>query len=360
MSAHHYRKEKKCLNCGADVPDKFCSHCGQANTESKESFLHLVADFFSDITHYDSKVFITLRDLIFKPGFLTKEYNAGRRVTYLNPIRLYVFISAVFFLVLFASTKENEKNEKDDEQSTNIFRQKFADSLRTAANNLQQINFDTVRKNIYKEIASRIDPPKPPADLESFGFAFGSSGELIINMEEYKYHNIREYDSVQKKLPDSSRDKGFMRWLLRNNIRLKSEHENRSHVKISIDMQHSLPKIMFVLLPLFAFFVSWFYSWKKYFYAQHAIFTIHFHAFIFLLFLLILLLDKIFPWEWSGLILLGMGFVFGFLYLTFALKKVYQQSLILSGVKALAISFIYSIAVIISIWLLVLITFLFV
>jgi hypothetical protein len=89
VRGHHYRKEKKCLNCGAEVPDKFCTHCGQANTEPKESLFHLVADFFSDITHYDSKVFVTLKDLIFKPGFLTKEYNAGKRIRYLNPIRLY-------------------------------------------------------------------------------------------------------------------------------------------------------------------------------------------------------------------------------------------------------------------------------
>jgi hypothetical protein len=176
VSGHHYRKEKKCLNCGADVPDKFCSHCGQANTEPKESFFHLVADFFSDITHYDSKVFVTLKDLIFKAGFLTKEYNAGRRANYLNPIRLYVFISAVFFLVLFASKKENEKNEKDDDQATNIFRQKFADSLRTATNNFQRSSSDTVRKKVYEEIASRIDPPKVQANEESVGLFFSSSG----------------------------------------------------------------------------------------------------------------------------------------------------------------------------------------
>ncbi|HSZ87660.1 MAG TPA: DUF3667 domain-containing protein [Puia sp.] len=94
------------------MPDKFCSHCGQANTEPKESFFHLVADFFSDITHYDSKVFVTLKDLIFKPGFLTKEYNAGRRVTYLNPVRLYVFISAVFFSSFLQAKKKMKKMKK--------------------------------------------------------------------------------------------------------------------------------------------------------------------------------------------------------------------------------------------------------
>jgi len=360
VSGHHFRKEKKCLNCGADVPDKFCSHCGQANTEPKESFPDLVVDFLSDITHFDSKIFITLRDLIYNPGFLTREYNAGRRATYLNPIRLYVFISAVFFLTLFASKNENESNKNDEGEATNIFRQKFADSLRRASNDFRQSAADTVRKSVYKQIASLIDPPKSPADGESFGFAISSSGILVISLEEYKYHNMREYDSVQQKLPDSLQDRGFMRWLLRNNIRLKSEHENRSHLKLQIDMQHSLPKTMFVLLPLFALFVSWFYSRKKYFYGQHAIFAIHFHSFIFLLFLLISLLDKIISGEWSGLILWIIAFLWGFLYLTFALKKVYQQSLIVSGLKALAIGFIYSLAVIISIWTLVLITFLFI
>jgi hypothetical protein len=38
VTNHHYRKEKYCLNCGAEVSDKYCSRCGQANVEHKESF----------------------------------------------------------------------------------------------------------------------------------------------------------------------------------------------------------------------------------------------------------------------------------------------------------------------------------
>src|SRR5690349_22469253 len=81
---------------------RYCHVCGQENVEPKESFLHLVTHFFNDITHFDGKFFTTLKDLLFKPGFLSKEYMIGRRASYLNPIRMYVFTSAIFFLLFFS------------------------------------------------------------------------------------------------------------------------------------------------------------------------------------------------------------------------------------------------------------------
>ncbi|MFI5131717.1 MAG: DUF3667 domain-containing protein, partial [Chitinophagales bacterium] len=102
MSHLAERKEKDCLNCGTIIQGRYCHVCGQENLEPKESFWHLVTHFFYDITHFDGKFFTTLKDLLFKPGFLTREYMKGRRVNYLNPIRMYVFTSAIFFLVFFS------------------------------------------------------------------------------------------------------------------------------------------------------------------------------------------------------------------------------------------------------------------
>ncbi len=80
----------------------FCHNCGQENIEPKESVWHLVSHFFQDITHFGVKFFTSLKDLIIKPGFLSKEYMIGRRVRYLNPIRMYLFTSAIFFLIFFS------------------------------------------------------------------------------------------------------------------------------------------------------------------------------------------------------------------------------------------------------------------
>jgi Protein of unknown function (DUF3667) len=96
------RKEKNCLNCNAQVYGKYCHICGQENIEPKESAWHLISHFFQDITHFDGKFFSSLKWLIFKPGFLSREYMVGRRASYLNPVRFYVFSSALFFLIFFS------------------------------------------------------------------------------------------------------------------------------------------------------------------------------------------------------------------------------------------------------------------
>src|SRR5882757_7529952 len=132
MARHHLRHDNTCLNCGATVEERFCTRCGQENLEPKESIGHIIGHFFADITHFDSKLFITLKDLILRPGFLTREYVAGRRMSYLNPIRMYIFISAIFFLALFAGKKEHETKRETDPHAVNAWRQHFADSLRAA------------------------------------------------------------------------------------------------------------------------------------------------------------------------------------------------------------------------------------
>ncbi|WP_354667709.1 DUF3667 domain-containing protein, partial [Campylobacter jejuni] len=70
--------------------------------EPKESFWHLTTHFIYDITHFDGKFFSTLKYLLFRPGFLSKEYLKGRRAGYLHPVKMYVFTSALFFLIFFS------------------------------------------------------------------------------------------------------------------------------------------------------------------------------------------------------------------------------------------------------------------
>ncbi|MBS1734243.1 MAG: DUF3667 domain-containing protein, partial [Bacteroidetes bacterium] len=110
MSHFKERSEKNCLNCGTEVNGRYCHVCGQENIEPKETVWHLVTHFFNDITHFDGKFFSTLKYLITKPGFLSAEYMKGRRNSYLNPIRMYVFTSAFFFLIFFSFFKVKENN----------------------------------------------------------------------------------------------------------------------------------------------------------------------------------------------------------------------------------------------------------
>ena len=103
MSHVPERKEKDCLNCGAIVQGRYCQKCGQENVEPHESFWSMLHHFFEDITHFDGRFFSSLFTLIRKPGFLSAAYVEGKRNSFLHPVRMYVFSSAIFFLVFLWS-----------------------------------------------------------------------------------------------------------------------------------------------------------------------------------------------------------------------------------------------------------------
>ena len=93
-------KPQLCANCGADLTGKFCHLCGQKQVHRQEfSLKHFVGHVVHEITHFDSnKVIKTFFTLLFRPGVLTSEYLAGRKGSYINPIRIYLTFSALYFL----------------------------------------------------------------------------------------------------------------------------------------------------------------------------------------------------------------------------------------------------------------------
>jgi len=94
-------ENKNCLNCEhkLDLDDVFCSHCGQKFSKKSGTVKDFLVDFLGDYFTFDSKIFRSLIPLVFKPGFLSTEYLIGKRVSYIPPLRLYIFISIIFFIV---------------------------------------------------------------------------------------------------------------------------------------------------------------------------------------------------------------------------------------------------------------------
>ena len=74
-----YEPEEKCLNCGTVLSDRFCGHCGQDKKEFKRSVWLVFFQFFETFTDFDNKLWSSLGPLIYKPGFLTKKFLAGKR-----------------------------------------------------------------------------------------------------------------------------------------------------------------------------------------------------------------------------------------------------------------------------------------
>jgi hypothetical protein len=90
----------RCLNCGAELSGEYCQQCGQKKIHRHDfSLKHFFGHLLHEVTHLDSnKILKTLYALVFRPGLLTAEYLAGRKGSYINPIRIYLTFSALYFL----------------------------------------------------------------------------------------------------------------------------------------------------------------------------------------------------------------------------------------------------------------------
>lgn len=91
------RPSPVCLNCNQAVTTRFCPHCGQENTTYRVSLGSLVGDLVEEVFQLESRLWRTLWTMVRRPGLLTVEYNAGRRVAYTAPLRLYLVASVAYF-----------------------------------------------------------------------------------------------------------------------------------------------------------------------------------------------------------------------------------------------------------------------
>src|SRR3954449_11380141 len=93
-------KTHPCANCGARMHGPYCYACGQPEKGMIRQLASVMSDVLDTIFNIDSRVFRSMFPLYFRPGFLTLEYFAGRRVRYVTPFRLFFFLCLIAFFAI--------------------------------------------------------------------------------------------------------------------------------------------------------------------------------------------------------------------------------------------------------------------
>lgn len=345
------RKDKTCLNCRYVVEDRYCGNCGQENTDSRKSFHQLFVHFFEDLTHYENAFWKTIRHLVTKPGRLTKEYLSGKRLSYLAPIRLYIFISFVTFLLVAIVPSNNDSSEETHENTTEETEQSaVTDSIK--AEQLKGLK-ELKAKGLLKD--------SEVAEFEQIieNGAHASSNSNFLNSD---LKTVKELDSVQKATHKYSPTKY---WFYRRYLEVTSNNtEEEMWRKFGETFFHNFPKVLFIYMPIFAFFLWLFQDKKKWYYFDHGIFTLHYFSFLLLSFLVMSMIDCVFSYMGdvgSNLtFLLNIPIMLWFFYYFFpAHHRFYGESRSISFVKSVCLLFVNSFIVSILLTIYAIYTFLF-
>lgn len=245
MGHHTLRKDMTCLNCNHVVEKRFCPNCGQENKETKETFHYLFTHTIEDLVHYDIGFWETIKYLLFYPAKLTIEYLSGKRKMYVPPVKLYIFISFITFFILSII------NSFEDHVETPIKTTTTKDKIKKEGN---------IRFSENKENGIQVDTTTIKTGLNQNSSEFG----------KWLYKSFRT-------IAKHSKDKDFAK-------------------KFTKTLFSTIPKALFIFMPLFAFILWLFHNKKKWYYFDHGIFTIHYFSMILLSFTINELIAVILNW----------------------------------------------------------------
>lgn len=123
-------KEGTCPNCETLLApaDKYCANCGQARI-GKEDLRSFLDQFLGDYFTFDSKIVRSVVPLLWRPGFLTTEYTEGRRARYIPPLRMFIFLSILFFLIFGWGASSHAGQVQVDELEDTLFWDRFFSNI---------------------------------------------------------------------------------------------------------------------------------------------------------------------------------------------------------------------------------------
>ncbi len=318
-----------CLNCGAELrlTDKYCPQCSQLNTTKQLSLKDFFGEFFSSIFVYDSRLRYTLKDLLFKPGVITRNYVNGQRLKYANPFRFFLSISIVYFLLISLKLSTSSYNlisvnynENDQAKDSTLIESKT-------------VNEDTL-SNILEERIEII----PESQLDTLPIMDEFVEKISLYSDFYEKNNIED---VSKALDSLHHNKNwFNKWLYnRGKVIRKVEENPNDFVGKLLD---KMPFFLFFFAPFFALFFWLFYSKKTYTYMEHLVFVFNLFSFVFLSLVIVFIVSSITGVGYLKTIVILILFP---LYFYKAMRHFYNQRRAVTIVKFLLFNFILLIGV---------------
>lgn len=277
-------------------------------------------DVVKDVASFDSRILRTAKALLFRPGELAQAYREGRTQPYVPPVRLYFFVSLIFFLALSLS-------------GVAIF----------------QIVMVSTPQNVVAEKGHYYLVDKD-GDRDEVPATYGD-GKTHYQINSHLEFFAREGSLHSELAPDAQQ-----RLIEKTNAKLAKNRNGKASVILNTVFQTTLklaqdpaalngaltawiPRALFILLPLFALLLAAFY-WRQrrdYFFVDHLVFSLGFHSFGFALLLAAAGVAQLVHAEivaWLTVAVLGV-------YLLLALKRFYGQNWWWTGVKFAAVGLIY-------------------
>ena len=354
---------RTCPNCGAPAHGPYCYACGQSEKGMIRHLSEVMSDLADIVFNVDSRIFRSLWDLYVRPGYLTTEYVAGRRARYVTPFRLFFFLSIIAFFSMQMALPEINPDELKFAVYDSIEEAATPDEVNrsveaTIAELRKTLDASTLSAKARAQAEGKIEKARQRgvdrlAELEKAAKAPGAAqAPTKKHAATINLFGAKPWDAKTNPVRIGWLSDGLNARLNRTlgHMQENLDDVNKNPGRLLAGFFSVLPQTLFVLMPLFAVLLKFFFLFKRRLYMEHLLVALHSHAFIFMSVLVILTLGLLGdlagarPWLTQPLgWLTAMAWTWVFLYLFLMQKRVYGQGWTMTFIKYGVIGISYSV-----------------
>ena len=326
--------ETICPNCGALRPGPFCGQCGQNSRDYNASLWTVLKAASTEMFEFDGRVVRSLSSMFRSPGKLSLAFVNNQRASFVNPFRLLMFTTILWFFLFGLSLDPPDDRPRPRPSEPQL-----------------EVTVEGQENETQPDRDPRFRPPNLDDEDVSKGLEILRShleGDRAWKLDEVistressrRIAPLRTVAQILGVAPDTPK------WLQRLMSNVVVDFVHSPQVLLN-ELFDNLALMMVVLLPWYAILLTIFFGRRGRRFIHHLVFAIHVHSFTFIVLVLLVLTPssqnlgeesiwgKIFDWI-DQLIFLAL-----MVHTYFAFKNFYGQGHVRTILKYFSLGFFY-------------------
>jgi hypothetical protein len=328
---------RTCASCASPLLGPYCAVCGQPSLSGHRSVHDLLYAFVKDVVNFDSRITRTTRALLIEPGELPKAFREGRTQPFVPAIRLYLFVTLVFFVLLSITKIAVLQIDVTAKPVKVVHDARGNPFIPNPAYNADAARDPDVRNLIKPLLPISKERASQPGGVFTFDYKehfFAPTGRYHASLPDAARRQLQvspASDSEQKV------DKN-VQWYLRKFDTVMGQIA-ADPAALNEPLMTWIPRALFLLLPLYALLLALFHirRRKDFYLVDHVVFSFSIHTFAFVVLMAAVGLAQVVPGgtvAWA--VFIGMS-----VYIFLAMKRFYGQGWLTTALKFVLVSGIY-------------------
>ena len=125
-----------CLNCGTTYTGNYCNRCGQSRNTPRYRLSNALKNIAGGFFNIDNGFGRTLLELLYRPGYMIRDFIGGKRIEYFRPFQTLFILAALYIMAVqlvdpeaLSKKAKTEKTEQTDKEEIIAAKEKLTKKM---------------------------------------------------------------------------------------------------------------------------------------------------------------------------------------------------------------------------------------